>query len=45
MAGRVAEKREALIVDDYQSWEGRSSLYADQPFGAVLEVPCFIEAN
>ena len=39
MAGRVAEKREALIVDDYQNWEGRSAQYADQPFAAVLEVP------
>ena len=39
MAGRVAEKREGLIVDDYQSWEGRSSAYAGQHFGAVLEVP------
>ncbi len=39
MAGRVAEKREALIVDDYQNWEGRSSQYADQSFRAVLEVP------
>ncbi len=39
MAGRVAEKREALIVEDYQNWEGRSVQYADQPFEAVLEVP------
>jgi len=39
MAGRVAEKRKALIVDDYQSWEGRSSQFVDQPFEAVMEVP------
>ena len=39
MAGRVAESRQALIVDDYHSWDGRSSQYADQPFAAVIEVP------
>ena len=39
MAGRVAQRREALIVEDYQNWEGRSVQYADQPFEAVLEVP------
>jgi putative nucleotidyltransferase with HDIG domain len=39
MAGRVAMTREAMIVDNYSTWEGRSEQLSDQDFGAVLEVP------
>jgi HD-GYP domain-containing protein (c-di-GMP phosphodiesterase class II) len=39
MAGRVAQTRQPLIVDDYQTWEGRSLKFAGAPFRAVVEVP------
>ncbi len=40
MAGRVFQTGEPLIVEDYQTWEGRAQLYeADQPFTTVLEMP------
>ncbi len=39
MAGRVAETRQTLIVDNYSSWEGRSSKFNAVPYHAVIEVP------
>jgi PAS domain S-box-containing protein len=40
MAGKVFQKGEPLIVDDYRTWEGRAAVFeADQPFTAVLQVP------
>ncbi|HEU0296383.1 MAG TPA: GAF domain-containing protein, partial [Anaerolineales bacterium] len=39
MAGRVAQTRQPLIVDDYHTWEGRSLQYEAMPFRAVLQVP------
>ncbi len=39
MAGRVAQTRQTLIVDDYSTWEGRSPIYKDIPYHAVIEVP------
>ena len=39
MAGRVAQTRQTLILDDYSTWEGRSPIYKDIPYHAVLEVP------
>ena len=39
MAGRVAQTRQPLIVDDYQTWEGRSPKFAGIPVRAVIEVP------
>lgn len=39
MAGRVAQTRQPLRVDDYARWEGHSSTNANIPFRAVLEVP------
>jgi putative nucleotidyltransferase with HDIG domain len=39
MAGRVAQTRQPLRLDDYSTWEGRSELYEGTPFRAVLEVP------
>jgi GAF domain-containing protein len=38
-AGRVAQTRQPLIIDDYQTWEGRSSKYEGVPFRAILQVP------
>jgi len=39
MAGRVAQTREPLIIDDYQTWEGRSPKFVGERFSAVVEVP------
>jgi GAF domain-containing protein len=39
MAGRVAQTREAMTVEDYRTWEGRSSQYRETPFTSILEVP------
>jgi len=39
MAGRVAQTRQPMRVEDYSTWEGRSPVYADVPFRAVVEVP------
>jgi PAS domain S-box-containing protein len=39
MAGRVAESRQPLIVNDYSQWPHRSNRYAGIPFRAVIEVP------
>jgi PAS domain S-box-containing protein len=38
-AGRVAQSREPIIVDDYQTWEERSPQYEGVHFAAVLDVP------
>jgi signal transduction histidine kinase/DNA-binding NarL/FixJ family response regulator len=37
--GRVAEVGEALIVEDYQSWEGRSSRHVYSQMHGLLAVP------
>ena len=39
MAGRVAQTRQSLIIDDYGVWEGRSNVFKDIPYHAVIEVP------
>ncbi|MBI4790483.1 MAG: GAF domain-containing protein [Chloroflexi bacterium] len=39
MAGRVAQTRQPLIVDDYHTWSGRSPQYEGTPYTAVIEVP------
>jgi PAS domain S-box-containing protein len=39
MVGRVAQTRQALIVDDYQTWEDRSLQYSTIPFRAVVQSP------
>jgi len=39
MTGRVAQTREAMVIDDYQAWEHALPSYADHPFGAFCQVP------
>lgn len=39
LSGRIRETGEPLIVDDYQHWEGRASVYEGYPFGSVVGVP------
>ena len=39
-AGRVAQTTEPLIINDYNTWEGRAKIYEkERPFSAVLSVP------
>ena len=39
VAGRVAQSRQAMIIEDHQKWEGRSHQYDAVPLRSVLEVP------
>ncbi|MEW6239955.1 MAG: GAF domain-containing protein [Chloroflexota bacterium] len=39
VAGRVAQTRKPLIIEDYHTWEGRSPKYEGIPLRAVLQVP------
>ena len=39
VAGRVAQTRRPIRIDDYSTWEGRSPLYEGTSIRAVLEVP------
>jgi len=39
MAGKVAQSRQPLIVEDYTAWSGRSRVFLDTPYRAVVEVP------
>ena len=39
VSGRVLDSGQPLAVDDYDRWEGRSSIFAGQMMGAVLGVP------
>ena len=39
MAGRVAQTRQPMIVDDYGLWEFRAPKYDGIPFKSILEVP------
>jgi diguanylate cyclase (GGDEF)-like protein len=39
LAGRVAETGEALFVEDYRTWPGRSMIYNQAEFHRVLAVP------
>jgi len=39
LSGKVWETGELLIVDDYQSWKERATIYEGYPFKAVVGVP------
>jgi PAS domain S-box-containing protein len=39
VAGRVAQTRQPIRIDDYSTWEGRSPQYVENFIRAVLEVP------
>jgi PAS domain S-box-containing protein len=41
MAGRVLETGQPLIVEDYDHWEGRATVYDQGMWGSVLSVPVF----
>ncbi len=39
LSGRVAASGQPIIVDNYQTWEGRATIYAGEPFTALAGVP------
>ncbi len=39
VAGKVAQTRQPLRIEDYSTWEGRSPKYEAIPIHAVIEVP------
>jgi len=39
VAGRVAQTRQPLRIDDYSIWDGRTLKFGGVPFRAVLDVP------
>ena len=39
LSGKVMQKRQPMVVDDYRTWEGRSSKYEGRPYTAVAAVP------
>lgn len=39
LSGKVAERGETMIVEDYMSWEGRALAYEGLPFRRVIGVP------
>ncbi len=45
MAGRVAQTRQPLIVDDYGRWEHRAPQFAEVDFSAVLQVPLLLRGE
>ncbi len=45
MAGRVAESRQPMIVEDYSQWTGRSERLKDAPFASNLQVPMLYQGE
>jgi diguanylate cyclase (GGDEF)-like protein/PAS domain S-box-containing protein len=39
LSGKAWETGQPLIVDDYQAWEGRATVYEGYPFGVVVGMP------
>jgi signal transduction histidine kinase/CheY-like chemotaxis protein len=39
LAGRVAQNRRAMRVNDYSRWQGRAARFDEMQFGAVVGVP------
>ena len=39
LSGRIAQSGEPLMVADYSQWEGKSAVWANDPFRRVLGVP------
>lgn len=43
--GKVVKTGEALIIDDYQVWEGRSQQFAKSPCRAVMAAPLVVRGR
>jgi GAF domain-containing protein len=39
IAGRVAQTRQPLVVDDYRTWDHRSSIFTETPITSAMQVP------
>jgi PAS domain S-box-containing protein len=39
LSGRIAQKRQPMIVNDYRHWEGRAARFAEEPFTAIIGAP------
>jgi PAS domain S-box-containing protein len=39
LAGKVWERGELIMVDDYRHWAGRAAVYEDHPWTAIVGVP------
>jgi signal transduction histidine kinase/DNA-binding response OmpR family regulator len=39
LAGKVWERGELIMVDDYRHWAGRAAVYEDHPWTAIMGVP------
>jgi len=39
LSGKVMQKRQPMVVDDYRTWEGRSSKFEGRPYTAVAAAP------
>jgi GAF domain-containing protein len=39
LSGRVWEFEQPLVVDDYETWAGRASIYEGTPFKSVVGIP------
>jgi PAS domain S-box-containing protein len=39
MAGKVAQTRQPIIIDNYHTWSGRSLKYEDTPVSSSVQVP------
>jgi len=39
LSGKIAQSGEVLIVDDYHTWPGRSSIYEETPFHRTIGMP------
>ncbi len=45
MAGRVAQKRQPMIIDDYINWEHRLPVYDNSELKTVIEVPMLYQGD
>ncbi|MDW8319331.1 MAG: GAF domain-containing protein, partial [Anaerolineae bacterium] len=45
LAGKVAQRRETMLVEDYMRWEGRAAVYEGIPFRRAVGVPMMAEGR
>ena len=45
LAGRVAQTRQPMIVNDYSHWEYRAAPFAHAPISAILQVPLLYQSE
>jgi diguanylate cyclase (GGDEF)-like protein len=43
--GHAVELCQPVVIDDYQKWDGRSELFAEIPYHAVLAVPLLVRGR